>query len=485
MKMKTKKRSKIQIFRLISLAFFMILITVLSILHQISYPGVGPIDALCPFGGLETFYKFLAGGDFLTKIFTSNIVLLVGVIILGVLVGRYFCGWICMFGGLQEYIGILGKKLFKKRFTIPQKADKILRYLKYIVLVVVLVLTWKAGELIIRPYDPFVAFAHLSTGLVAVWSEFAVGLIILGVTLLASLFYDRVFCKYLCPMGAFLAILSKIGIYRIMREESTCTHCTLCDKKCPVNIDISKPSAITSAECINCLECVTVCPTKKETLYITIFGKKIRPIIVAIGGLLIYIAIIATSLITGYWKSADQSLEQKLELGLLSPDDIKGSNSLKEVADIFKLNLDELYDSLDITKELVPETTKLKDIKAITDNDEFEAEEVRAIVKNMLGIPIETNAVEKGSEVVIEEQKTIGIGDIETPNSGTGTVDFVNFPLEGTMSVTDVAKALNVSEMDIIKKLELKESIPLDKPLKDLKDEFGFTMPELKERMNR
>jgi polyferredoxin len=478
-------KNNIQIFRWISLAFFIGLITILSILHQLSVPGVGPIDALCPFGGLETIYKFLAGGDFLAKIFTSNIVLLAGVIILGILLGRYFCGWICMFGGLQEFIGMLGNKIFKKRFTISQKADNILRYLKYLVLLVVLVLTWRVGELIIRPYDPFVAYAHLSTGLASVWSEFAVGLVILGMTLLASLFYDRVFCRYLCPMGAFLGILSKTGIYRIKREDNTCTKCSLCDKKCPVNIDISSKPVIKSAECINCLECVTVCPTKKETLYITIFGKKVRPVIVAVAGLSIYIAIIGTSMITGYWKSADQSLEQKLEQGLLSPDDIKGSNSLKEVADIFKINLDDLYDSLDITKDLVPETTLLKNIKSITQKEEFEAEEVRSIVKEMLGMTVETNTEENSPKVVKEEQNAMGSSNIEATNSGKGTIDFKNFQLEGTMSVKDVAKALNVSETEIIYKLELNESIPLDKPLRDLKDEFGFTMPELKERIKR
>lgn len=482
--MKAKRQSKIQIFRWISLAFFIVLVTVLSILHQLSVPGFGPIDALCPFGGLETIYKFLAGGEFISKIFTSNFVLLGGIVLLAIFVGRHFCGWICMFGGLQEFIGMIGKKLFKKRFNVPAKIDNILIYLKYLVLLVVLVLTWKVGELIIRPYDPFVAYSHLSTGLASVWGEFAVGLIILGITLIGSLFYDRIFCRYLCPVGAFLGIASKLSFYQIKREDNTCTHCKICDKTCPVNIDISKKPGITSPECINCLECVTDCPTKKETLFTTIFRKRISPLQVGILGLLIYGATIGVSFASGYWKSADQSLEEKSELGILSPDDIKGSNSLKDVAENFNISIDALYDSLNITKEQVPETTLLKEIKNLINAESFEAEEVREIVKGMLGITELQEAIpaNPGRNEVLPKSDSdttpvVNNNEVADP-AGTSA-----FELEGTMTIQDVAKALNITENEVIKKLELDESIPVDRPLRDLKDDYGYTMPILKERM--
>ncbi len=494
-----RKIDGIQLFRRIVLAFFIVLVTFMAVMHQLSVPGFGPVDALCPFGGIETLYKLLAGGAFISKTFTSNIVLLAGIVILGILFARYFCGWICMFGGLQEYFALLGKKLTGKRYDIPSKIDKPLRYLKYAVLFVVLFLTWKAADLIIRPYDPFVAYAHLAGGLRSVWDEFAIGFIILILSMAGSMFYDRVFCKYLCPLGAFLGLLSKVSLYRIKREDSTCTHCKRCDKLCPVNIDISTKPAITSAECINCLECVTDCPTNKNTLFSTVSKKFVSSLKVAVLGILIYVGTIGASKLTGYWESANQTLEQRAEEGLLSPDDIKGSNSLREVADNFNISMDELYRKLDIDRELVPEDTRLKDIKYLIPERPFEAEEVRAAVRSMLGISVPDEYVPEksgqGSEQKVETGGNMFLDTNIIPaqpvrqGSGagemTGTGSEQGFELEGTMTIREVAKALQLTEQTVIEKLGLPSSISVDRPLRDMREEYGYTMPELKERMNQ
>ena len=490
-----KRKSKIQRFRQTVLGFFVLLVTVLAVGHQLALPGFGPIDALCPFGGIETIYMFFANGGFLQRIFSSNLVLLVGVILIGILVGRYFCGWICMFGGLQEYFRMLGKKIFgkRRRFTIPEKIDRPLRYTKYAVLVVILYFTWKTGELVIRPYDPFVAYAHLPAGLKSVWDEFAIGLIILVVFMVASMFYDRVFCKYLCPLGAFLGILTKVGVYRIRREESTCTDCKICDRSCPVNLNVSTPKAIKSPECINCLECVTDCPTKKSTLFPSFFRKAARPLTIAILGIVIYVGTIGAAKITGNWQSAYETLEQRAEEGALSPDDIRGSNTLQEVADNFGVNLDELYERLNLNRDQVPAITHLREIKDLIDAESFEADEVRVVVREMLGLPpAETEQSGTGNgegefEGEIEGAQEIHESSAETTDQGNaGAVsspDYANFNLEGTMTIQDAAQALGVAELEIIRKLGLPETFPQDRPLRDLREEFGYTMPGLKEKI--
>lgn len=491
MKKRKRRKDAIQVFRLIVLAFFILLVTILAIGHQLSIPGFGPIDALCPFGGLETIYMFLAGGGFLQRIFTSNIVLLAGIIILGIVAGRYFCGWICMLGGLQEYFRMLGKKIFKKKhYVIPERIDNPLRYTKYVVLFLVLFLTWRTGELIIRPYDPFVAYAHLASGLKSVWDEFAIGLIILVVSLIASMFYDRVFCKYLCPLGAFLGLLTKIGIYRIKRENNTCTDCKICDKACPVNLNVSKVKAITSPECINCLECVTDCPTKKNTL-IPVFLKKIsRPAAIAVLGIVIYTVTIGASKITGYWESAYATLEERAEDGDLSPDDIKGSNTISEVVAIFGLDVVELYDRLDLDMDKIPESSRLRDIKLLVEEESFEAEEVRAAVREMLGLPAvsagqsEIHRSETETELPVENTPDYTLDD-EYADEHNEAVDFAGFNLEGTMTILTVANALGISAQEVIEKLELPESIPQDQPLREMQKQYGYSMPELKQRMSQ
>jgi NAD-dependent dihydropyrimidine dehydrogenase PreA subunit len=143
---------------------------------------------------------------------------------------------------------------------MPQKPDRWLRYLKYVVLIVVLYLTYMTGQLIIRPYDPWATLHHFTSD--ELLTGYAWGLGILILTIVGSFFYKRFFCKYLCPMGAFLAILSKIGITKIKRDAEFCTDCKICDKECPVNIEVSTKEKVTSAECISCNKCVTACPAK-------------------------------------------------------------------------------------------------------------------------------------------------------------------------------------------------------------------------------
>jgi len=177
------RMAKIQILRRIVLGTLLIGLTILTILHQ-KLQGIPSIDALCPFGGLETLFKYLAGGEFIKKIEPGNIVLFGGVVVIAIVLSRFFCGWFCAFGALQAVFGWLGKKIFRRHFTVPPRVDRYLRWIKYPVLAAIVYFTWKTGELVIRPYDPLAAFGHLSAGLSAVWAEFAVGLVLLVATLL-------------------------------------------------------------------------------------------------------------------------------------------------------------------------------------------------------------------------------------------------------------------------------------------------------------
>ncbi len=84
-----------------------------------------------------------------------------------------------MFGWIQEIPARLGQWYFKKRFTVPSTIDKPLRYLKYIVLVVSIYFTWKLADLVISPYDPFAAYAHIPAGLGEMFDEYFIGTMIL------------------------------------------------------------------------------------------------------------------------------------------------------------------------------------------------------------------------------------------------------------------------------------------------------------------
>jgi ferredoxin len=216
------------------------------------------VDALCPFGGVETIFSLVSGAGFIEKTVASAVVLLVGTLVLAIVMRRSFCGQLCPLGALQGLFGALGRRIMPRRLEVPRAIDAVARYLKYVVLAVFTLWTWQAASLVMRPYDPWVAYAHITSS--ELFAEFAVGVGVLAVALVGSLVYERFFCKYLCPTGALLGILSKVSLLGIERDASVCINCAACDKACPMNIEVSSVAAVKSSECISCNECVNACP---------------------------------------------------------------------------------------------------------------------------------------------------------------------------------------------------------------------------------
>lgn len=397
------QKTPVQHFRLVIQLFFLALVSVGAYRHQVL--GGGPtgsasIDALCPFGALETLYKYFASGEYINRLNLSNFILLGGAILLVIVVGRYFCGWICAIGTLQELAQKLGdrfKFIRKLEITVPEKIDKPLRYLKYVVLVWSLWATWQTGLLVIRPYDPFAAYGHIYGGnLTELWSEFAIGISILLVSVIGSIFIDRLFCKYLCPLGAFLGLFNKISLFRIKRDESACLNCKLCSRKCPVNIPIDTIKEVKSAECIGCLTCITTCPTGKvgtpdegkTFLHGTIAGKTVSAGAIALIGIVIYGGIIGGTQLAGIWRSVPPTLTVAVTAGgQLDPANIKGYMTLQEIVDTFKVDADKLYAELKLPKDKVPLTTKAKEIRTLlgVSEAEFDTQKIRDAVKKLTG----------------------------------------------------------------------------------------------------
>ena len=251
-----------RIVRWVTLGSFLAFVLAATALHTLGY--VAPsIHAICPYGGLESMLSLVAVGTFLKKIVIGTFVLFGTTVALALVLRRSFCGQLCAFGGLQEFFGKLGAKLFKKRPVMPKKLDKVLRYLKYVVLAVTVAMAWITGELWITPYDPFNALGHLAD-FNALITSYLIGFIVLVLTLLGSLVYDRFFCKYLCPAGALYGLIGQASPYAVRVDAKTCIHCGKCSRACPMNIDVmnAKNGRVSSPECINCNECVNVCPVE-------------------------------------------------------------------------------------------------------------------------------------------------------------------------------------------------------------------------------
>jgi polyferredoxin len=225
-------------------------------------------EAFCPFGGIETLYKYLtAGGTFISHTHLSNLVLLIAVLVTALLLRSAFCGWICPLGFLQDLVSNLSRVLqkripglrrcfatLKKRGARLAWLDRYLRYIKYLVLIWAIGGAIYFGYMVFRDYDPWSALLNIAE------FSFTPGILVLGLILVTSFFIERPWCRYACPLGAASGLLGKVSPIYLKREESACTSCKICTQTCPMGIDIHNSVTIKSLDCNTCLECVGSCP---------------------------------------------------------------------------------------------------------------------------------------------------------------------------------------------------------------------------------
>ncbi len=225
-------------------------------------------EAYCPFGGLETMFKYLTnGGTFVSHTHLSNIVVFIAVLVISLLFRSAFCGWICPLGFIQDLTHKLSVFIqtkfpalrrsmitLKKKSTWARIVDRYLRYLKYLVLIWSIGGAAVYGYMVFRDFDPWSALINIAE------FSFTPGFIVLIVLLLASLFVERPWCRYACPLGAFNGLIGKLSPFYLKREESVCISCKLCSNACPMGLNVHSAATITHADCMSCLECVGSCP---------------------------------------------------------------------------------------------------------------------------------------------------------------------------------------------------------------------------------
>ena len=216
--------------------------------------------------------EFAAVGNIVSCIYKGNISwesvkysvwMLVATVPATVLVGRFFCGFFCSFGAVQDLLWLGSHRL---RALFPgkrnlKKADRIFRFAKYAVLFYFIIFVW-SGVTAVKTaglwqvFGQYVSFGHWP-GLKPLLS---VGGILLLVIFIGSLFVQRFFCRYFCPMGAIYSLISQASFLKIDKPRDGCGKCHLCTSKCPMGMDLTKKDRIAGGECISCQKCVSWCP---------------------------------------------------------------------------------------------------------------------------------------------------------------------------------------------------------------------------------
>lgn len=196
----------------------------------------------------------------------------IAVIICFLTFGSFWCGWLCPFGNLSYFASKIGKSLFPSlQFNIPEKWDNKLRYLKYILLLIfVYVLLIEDINYFLDDHMIMYKSTVFTTWYIVLKKYFII---------LVPLIIPRFFCKYICFQKGLYNIMHKIlPVMYVKRNESKCISCAICDKKCPMTINVSSCNKISGNDCIGCYACVENCPSKASALDIKWLGIKVNPV---------------------------------------------------------------------------------------------------------------------------------------------------------------------------------------------------------------
>lgn len=215
----------------------------------------------CPIGAMQAV---IGNYNFKMAYYVAGFLMLVGAII-----GRFVCGWLCPFGLIQD---LLHKIPFPKKIK-TFRGDKLLRKLKYVILLVFVILLPMFLVDIVGQGSPW--FCKLicpvgtlegglplvllnktmrsAIGFIYVWKN-----VILLVTIFLSIIIYRPFCKYICPLGAIYSVFNPISVFRYRLDEEKCINCGACKRACKMQVDPVKNC--NSLECIRCGQCIKACP---------------------------------------------------------------------------------------------------------------------------------------------------------------------------------------------------------------------------------
>lgn len=223
----------------------------------------GSFDSFCAFGGIETLLPYLFDGHLLKSTNLLNFSVLIATLGVSLVAGRAFCGWLCGLGAIQDFVAEWTRKLLGEKrhirgkpgktvlpLHLPPAIDRLLRYTKYLVLAAILITSLTAVFPPLREFCPVRAvFSLHMTSLL--WLS-------LVVFLAGSVLVERFWCKYLCPLGATLAIFNKISPVRIVSDNQHCNNCRRCDIECSMGIT-DVPNNLDHPECVRCMECLETC----------------------------------------------------------------------------------------------------------------------------------------------------------------------------------------------------------------------------------
>lgn len=223
------------------------------------FPGL----FITTFSAMKILFAAIIGGTFSMAANAGELILVVAILLITAVMGRFFCGFLCSFGTMGDFFWGVGNRLKLRRPKISRQTDRILKGLKYIVLIGIVLLGWILGASLLdgtaNPWTIFGMYASLS-GWADLSALVSIGALLLLGIMVGSMYIERFFCRCLCPLGAVFAIVSGVRLFKIRKPAQHCGSCKACTARCSMGIPLYGMNVITDGECIDCMNCVEICP---------------------------------------------------------------------------------------------------------------------------------------------------------------------------------------------------------------------------------
>lgn len=266
------------------------------------------VEGFLPISALIGLKRFLLTGDF-DPVHPAGLTILTAALACSLVARKAFCSWVCPVGTISRILEWAGGKLLwkrrKKPVLVPRIPDLSLSSLKYFLLAFFL---WAVGlrmdEAALAAFQRSPYNLAADARMLLFFTDIsATAAVTLAALALLSLAVKNFWCRYLCPYGALLGLVSWLSPQRVVRDAAACTDCQSCTRACPVEITVHRKKSVWTPECTGCMSCVAACPVK-NCLTVTKSGHSLwSPWFVPAAGVGTIALFWAAARIAGRWET--------------------------------------------------------------------------------------------------------------------------------------------------------------------------------------
>ena len=277
-------------------------------------PRPAGAEGWLPIAGLMNFKVFVTTGR-VPAIHPAAMFLFIAFVAISLIAKKAFCAWLCPVGTFSEYLALLGKKLFRRNLRLPRWFDIPLRGLKYLLLAFFVFII---GAMSAAAIEEFMGTPYGLIADVKMLNFFrnmsTTAAIVIAALVMLSILVENFWCRYLCPYGALMGLVSLLSPLKIRRNPSACIDCAKCAHTCPASLPVDQLVQVRCVECTACMACIAACPSEgalrfslpqSRTLAPTLprYRRPVTPL--AMAGILaiLFFGLVLIARATGHWQT--------------------------------------------------------------------------------------------------------------------------------------------------------------------------------------